>query len=183
MEGASFLSGPCFVGDPGFAQGYQCKATDAELQRFLSYKPRGLCPQDWYFSQKLMYAKDCFALPRRRCLSITPPEPEEVRRPPAPLVPGGPSLMRCAVSAYGRPWIVPHALVALTAGKEEGRSVQRCVSLLETGRAAASRTLALASSLRPLLTYALAVSGGMRPVRLCVCSRCRSRRRCSSRGR
>jgi len=59
-------------------QGYECNATRADLERYLDYKPGELCPNDWYFVQRLMFKKDCFALPRRRCLTVTPANPTEV---------------------------------------------------------------------------------------------------------
>ena len=59
-------------------QGYGCSATDAELARYLDYTPRALCPQDWFFVQRLIFTRDCFSLPRRRCMAVTPARVEEV---------------------------------------------------------------------------------------------------------
>ena len=59
-------------------QGYGCSATDAELARYLDYTPRALCPQDWFFVQRLIFMRDCFSLPRRRCMAVTPARVEEV---------------------------------------------------------------------------------------------------------
>eukprot|EP00850_Spirogloea_muscicola_P014815 SM000109S14129 [mRNA] locus=s109:7098:10076:+ [translate_table: standard] len=55
-------------------KGYACAATDEEIQRYLTYEPRKLCPDDWMFVQELIFKRNCFALPKRRCLSRTPPK-------------------------------------------------------------------------------------------------------------
>eukprot|EP00850_Spirogloea_muscicola_P021249 SM000242S08485 [mRNA] locus=s242:88605:92567:+ [translate_table: standard] len=51
---------------------YGCEATDAEIAQYLDYEPRGPCPNDWFFVQELIYVKNCFALPKRRCIAVTP---------------------------------------------------------------------------------------------------------------
>ena len=56
----------------GFTQGYACEATEEELAKFLDYEPRSMCPDDWLFVQSLIYAKNCFVLPKRRCTNRTP---------------------------------------------------------------------------------------------------------------
>eukprot|EP00850_Spirogloea_muscicola_P022187 SM000281S10755 [mRNA] locus=s281:120860:127278:- [translate_table: standard] len=55
-------------------KGYACAATDEEIHRYLTYEPRKLCPDDWMFVQELIFKRNCFALPKRRCLSRTPPK-------------------------------------------------------------------------------------------------------------
>jgi len=56
----------------GGVQGYACEATEAELKQYMSYELRGLCPDDWFFVQHLIFVKNCYALPKRRCLARTP---------------------------------------------------------------------------------------------------------------
>lgn len=56
----------------GFTQGYAGEATEEELAKFLDYEPRSMCPDDWLFVQSLIYTKNCFALPKRRCTYRTP---------------------------------------------------------------------------------------------------------------
>lgn len=59
-------------------QGYACEATEAELKKYMSYELRGLCPDDWFFVQHLIFVKNCYALPKRRCLARTPQQFIEV---------------------------------------------------------------------------------------------------------
>lgn len=61
-------------------QGYSCEATDEELARYMNYPLRGLCPDDWFFVQHLIFVRNCYSLPKRRCLSRTPQQLVEVRR-------------------------------------------------------------------------------------------------------
>ncbi|CAI7917252.1 unnamed protein product [Closterium sp. NIES-54] len=58
---------------------YACDATEDELLRYLDYEPRRTCPDDWFDSQDLLFSKNCFALPVRRCLTRTPQQLVEVR--------------------------------------------------------------------------------------------------------
>ncbi|CAI5483339.1 unnamed protein product [Closterium sp. Yama58-4] len=51
---------------------YACDATEDELLSYLDYEPRRMCPDDWFDSQDLLFTKNCFALPVRRCLTRTP---------------------------------------------------------------------------------------------------------------
>ncbi|CAI7789694.1 unnamed protein product [Closterium sp. NIES-53] len=60
-------------------QGYECRASIADMKRYLNYTVRADCPHDWFFVQRLMFIKDCFSLPRRRCFTITPRAVREVR--------------------------------------------------------------------------------------------------------
>jgi len=65
---------------PAFQAGsklYGCEATDDELKQYLNYKPREVCPDDWYFIQYLVYVKGCHCLPRRRCFAPAPPHYKE----------------------------------------------------------------------------------------------------------
>ncbi|CAI5532607.1 unnamed protein product [Closterium sp. Naga37s-1] len=55
-------------------KGYACEATDEEIAQYMSYELRGLCPDDWFFVQHLIFVKNCYALPKRRCLARTPQE-------------------------------------------------------------------------------------------------------------
>lgn len=55
-------------------KGYACEATDEEIARYMNYELRGLCPDDWFFVQHLIFVKNCYALPKRRCLARTPQE-------------------------------------------------------------------------------------------------------------
>ncbi|XP_018718011.2 uncharacterized protein LOC104419437 [Eucalyptus grandis] len=52
--------------------GMTCVAMASSLDRFMSYKLFGTCPDDWILAQKLMIS-GCDPLPRRRCFSRTPP--------------------------------------------------------------------------------------------------------------
>ncbi|KAI3409483.1 uncharacterized protein J3R85_019227 [Psidium guajava] len=52
--------------------GMACVAVASNLDRFMSYKLFGTCPDDWDLAQKLMIT-GCDPLPRRRCFSRTPP--------------------------------------------------------------------------------------------------------------
>eukprot|EP00271_Cylindrocystis_brebissonii_P013201 TRINITY_DN32847_c0_g1_i1.p1 TRINITY_DN32847_c0_g1~~TRINITY_DN32847_c0_g1_i1.p1 ORF type:complete len:412 (-),score=53.40 TRINITY_DN32847_c0_g1_i1:407-1642(-) len=54
------------------SHGYNCSATAADMHRYLNYKPHELCPDDWWFVQELIYQKQCYALPRRRCRNHSP---------------------------------------------------------------------------------------------------------------
>eukprot|EP00897_Mesotaenium_endlicherianum_P005836 jgi/Mesen1/5280/ME000263S04390 len=60
-------------GDPALApsaagrDSYACSATAEDLAQYLNYTARGDCPNDWYFTQSLIFEKSCFALPKRRC--------------------------------------------------------------------------------------------------------------------
>lgn len=56
------------------AKGSGCLATNEEMERYLNYTPRATCPDDWYFTQSLMFEKNCFCLPRRRCIAPSPPD-------------------------------------------------------------------------------------------------------------
>eukprot|EP00271_Cylindrocystis_brebissonii_P002233 TRINITY_DN1266_c0_g1_i1.p1 TRINITY_DN1266_c0_g1~~TRINITY_DN1266_c0_g1_i1.p1 ORF type:complete len:447 (-),score=82.33 TRINITY_DN1266_c0_g1_i1:90-1430(-) len=62
------------IADPSVEvwKGYACKATEEEMARYLDYEPRGMCPDDWFFVQDLIYQKNCFALPKRRCRNQSP---------------------------------------------------------------------------------------------------------------
>eukprot|EP00270_Netrium_digitus_P000897 TRINITY_DN1102_c0_g3_i4.p1 TRINITY_DN1102_c0_g3~~TRINITY_DN1102_c0_g3_i4.p1 ORF type:complete len:397 (-),score=114.45 TRINITY_DN1102_c0_g3_i4:288-1478(-) len=53
-------------------KGYGCEASGEEIARYMNYPLRGLCPDDWFFVQHLVFVKNCFALPKRRCLNRTP---------------------------------------------------------------------------------------------------------------
>lgn len=53
-------------------KGYACSATDEEMNQYMDYEPRGMCPNDWLFVQHLIYDKNCFSLPKRRCSNRTP---------------------------------------------------------------------------------------------------------------
>ncbi|GJP34833.1 hypothetical protein CLOM_g19250, partial [Closterium sp. NIES-68] len=55
-------------------KGYACEATDEEIAQYMNYELRGLCPDDWFFVQHLIFVKNCYALPKRRCLARTPQE-------------------------------------------------------------------------------------------------------------
>ncbi|CAI5490896.1 unnamed protein product [Closterium sp. Naga37s-1] len=62
--------------------GYECRASIADMKRYLNYTVRADCPHDWFFVQRLMFIKDCFSLPRRRCFTITPRAVQEpIARP------------------------------------------------------------------------------------------------------
>ncbi|KAI3409486.1 uncharacterized protein J3R85_019230 [Psidium guajava] len=52
--------------------GMACAAVASNLDRFMSYKLFGTCPDDWDLAQKLMIS-GCDPLHRRRCFSRTPP--------------------------------------------------------------------------------------------------------------
>ncbi|KAK2986300.1 hypothetical protein RJ640_021869 [Escallonia rubra] len=52
--------------------GLGCAGVAADLDRYMTYKSSGICPDDWDLAQKLIVA-GCDPLPRRRCFSRTPP--------------------------------------------------------------------------------------------------------------
>ncbi|KAK3032549.1 hypothetical protein RJ639_036788 [Escallonia herrerae] len=52
--------------------GLGCAGVAADLERYMTYKSNGICPDDWDLAQKLIVA-GCDPLPRRRCFSRTPP--------------------------------------------------------------------------------------------------------------
>ncbi|CAI5484945.1 unnamed protein product [Closterium sp. Yama58-4] len=52
-------------------KGYSCSATERELQRYMDFETRGMCPDDWLFVQDLIFRKQCHSLPKRRCLART----------------------------------------------------------------------------------------------------------------
>ncbi|CAI5484643.1 unnamed protein product [Closterium sp. Yama58-4] len=54
-----------------------CSATDEELLKYLNYSPKKPCPDDWYFVQHLIFVRNCFCLPRRRCFAAAPPDYQE----------------------------------------------------------------------------------------------------------
>ncbi|GJP45927.1 hypothetical protein CLOM_g5262 [Closterium sp. NIES-68] len=54
-----------------------CTATDEELLKYLSYSPKKPCPDDWYLVQHLIFVRNCFCLPRRRCFAAAPPDYQE----------------------------------------------------------------------------------------------------------
>ncbi|CAI7888208.1 unnamed protein product [Closterium sp. NIES-54] len=58
-------------------QGYYCQASPAELAKYHAYRPHRQCPDDWFFVQDLLYAKDCFHLPIRNCFARAPTNPSE----------------------------------------------------------------------------------------------------------
>ncbi|KAA8530460.1 hypothetical protein F0562_005169 [Nyssa sinensis] len=52
--------------------GLHCTGMASNIDRFMTYKVHGMCPDDWDMAQKLI-ASGCEPLPRRRCFSRTPP--------------------------------------------------------------------------------------------------------------
>ncbi|GKV50543.1 hypothetical protein SLEP1_g57245 [Rubroshorea leprosula] len=52
--------------------GLACAGMATNVDRFMSYKIYGICPDDWDIAQKLIL-NGCDPLPRRRCFSRTPP--------------------------------------------------------------------------------------------------------------
>ncbi|XP_059639781.1 probable methyltransferase At1g29790 [Cornus florida] len=52
--------------------GLGCAGMASNIDRFMTYKIYGVCPDDWDLAQKLI-ASGCDPLPRRRCFSRTPP--------------------------------------------------------------------------------------------------------------
>ncbi|CAI5936555.1 unnamed protein product, partial [Closterium sp. NIES-64] len=52
-------------------KGYSCSATERELQRYMDFETRGMCPDDWLFVQDLIFRKQCHSLPKRPCLART----------------------------------------------------------------------------------------------------------------
>ncbi|CAI5489254.1 unnamed protein product, partial [Closterium sp. Naga37s-1] len=50
---------------------YACNASEEEMRRYLDFEPQQLCPDDWFHTQDLLFANNCFALPTRRCLTRT----------------------------------------------------------------------------------------------------------------
>ncbi|CAI5470950.1 unnamed protein product [Closterium sp. Yama58-4] len=58
-------------------KGYYCQASPAELAKYHAYRPHRQCPDDWFFVQDLLYAKDCFHLPIRNCFARAPTNPSE----------------------------------------------------------------------------------------------------------
>lgn len=52
-------------------QGYACSAEDSAIAQYLTYKERGVCPDDWPSTQNMIFVNNCFALPKRRCLTLT----------------------------------------------------------------------------------------------------------------
>lgn len=51
--------------------GFSCTRMAANLDRYITYKVNGMCPDDWDIAQKLIVG-GCDPLPRRRCFSRTP---------------------------------------------------------------------------------------------------------------
>ena len=72
--------------------GYACQATEEEIAQYLNYEPRGECPDDWLFVQSLVFQKNCFALPKRRCVNKTPKAILNVSGTPPPTLPSPPIL-------------------------------------------------------------------------------------------
>eukprot|EP00271_Cylindrocystis_brebissonii_P002235 TRINITY_DN1266_c0_g2_i1.p1 TRINITY_DN1266_c0_g2~~TRINITY_DN1266_c0_g2_i1.p1 ORF type:complete len:1074 (-),score=238.24 TRINITY_DN1266_c0_g2_i1:1596-4817(-) len=66
------VAGKTIASEVDVWKGYACNATDAEMAQYLDYEPHQLCPDDWNFVQTLIYEKDCYALPKRRCKNRTP---------------------------------------------------------------------------------------------------------------
>ncbi|CAI5479759.1 unnamed protein product [Closterium sp. Yama58-4] len=64
-------------GPPLSWKGYTCEAAPSQIQRYTDVEARALCPDDWFFVQELVFLKNCFALPTRRCLARTPQQPTE----------------------------------------------------------------------------------------------------------
>eukprot|EP00850_Spirogloea_muscicola_P004074 SM000017S02814 [mRNA] locus=s17:459314:462095:- [translate_table: standard] len=60
------------------AIGYECSATAGNLKQYLTYERHKECPNDWLFVQSLIFEKNCFVLPRRRCFA---PMPEQYTNP------------------------------------------------------------------------------------------------------
>eukprot|EP00897_Mesotaenium_endlicherianum_P002340 jgi/Mesen1/2133/ME000152S01217 len=57
--------------------GCSCSASKAEMTKYLDYTPRSNCPDDWLFVQKLIFVRNCYALPRRKCFARGPQHPVE----------------------------------------------------------------------------------------------------------
>ncbi|CAI5956775.1 unnamed protein product [Closterium sp. NIES-65] len=55
----------------GASQAYACNASEEEMRRYLDFEAQQLCPDDWFHTQDLLFANNCFALPTRRCLTRT----------------------------------------------------------------------------------------------------------------
>lgn len=53
-------------------KGYLCEATEEDFAKYFNFTVRKACPDDWFFVQELIFVKNCFSLPRRRCISRTP---------------------------------------------------------------------------------------------------------------
>eukprot|EP00897_Mesotaenium_endlicherianum_P000402 jgi/Mesen1/10362/ME000080S09744 len=69
---ATLAPGGAGGGGNGTNTGYACAATAEEIAQYLDYTPRAPCPDDWYFVQQLIFVKNCYCLPKRRCLARTP---------------------------------------------------------------------------------------------------------------
>ncbi|GJP52353.1 hypothetical protein CLOM_g11479 [Closterium sp. NIES-68] len=52
-------------------KGYTCDASDEALRLYRAYDASGLCPDDWFATQSLIFHHHCFSLPQRRCLART----------------------------------------------------------------------------------------------------------------
>ncbi|KAL5723191.1 hypothetical protein ACHQM5_006615 [Ranunculus cassubicifolius] len=52
--------------------GLSCIGVSSGVDRFMSYKKYGICPDDWVAAQKLILS-GCDPLPRRKCFSRSPP--------------------------------------------------------------------------------------------------------------
>ena len=44
-----------------------CSASREEMAQYLDYTVGGVCPDDWFFVQSLLFDSKCTCLPRRRC--------------------------------------------------------------------------------------------------------------------
>ncbi|CAI5516052.1 unnamed protein product [Closterium sp. Naga37s-1] len=64
-------------GPPLSWKGYACEAAPSQIQKYTDVEARALCPDDWFFVQELVFLKNCFSLPPRRCLARTPQQPTE----------------------------------------------------------------------------------------------------------
>ncbi|CAI5975553.1 unnamed protein product [Closterium sp. NIES-64] len=64
-------------GPPLSWKGYACEAAPSQIQKYTDIEARALCPDDWFFVQELVFLKNCFSLPPRRCLARTPQQPTE----------------------------------------------------------------------------------------------------------
>ncbi|CAI5514953.1 unnamed protein product [Closterium sp. Naga37s-1] len=64
-------------GPPLSWKGYACEAAPSQIQRYTDVEARAMCPDDWFFVQELVFLKNCFSLPPRRCLARTPQHPTE----------------------------------------------------------------------------------------------------------
>eukprot|EP00850_Spirogloea_muscicola_P019434 SM000190S04870 [mRNA] locus=s190:228597:233455:+ [translate_table: standard] len=49
-----------------------CLASEEDIVQYFKYQRGGRCPDDWPLVQDLLFSYNCFALPRRRCISRAP---------------------------------------------------------------------------------------------------------------